>query len=77
MRPLTSPLEVSFVVFRDQTRSLPIVVTLMVPTAEYVALKVPSFGRSAAIAAAPKAMPVLNVKAVNLHVRDCIELSSP
>jgi hypothetical protein len=34
------------------TRSFPIVVTLMVPNAEYVLLKVPSFGRSAAIDAA-------------------------
>src|ERR1700674_5107974 len=36
----------------NMTRSFPIVVTLMVPNAEYVLLKVPSFGRSAAIDAA-------------------------
>ena len=39
-------------------------------------LKLPSFGKSAAFAAAPKAMLVPNVKADKVHVRGCIELSS-
>ena len=56
--------------------SFPIWVALNVPEPENVPLYVPSFGKSAAIAAAPKAMLVLSVKADNMHVRDCIELSS-
>jgi hypothetical protein len=54
------------------SRSFPIGLALTVPTAAYVPLYVPSFGRSAAIAAAPKAMAVVSVKADKMDVRCCI-----
>src|SRR5271165_710962 len=52
-------------------------VALFVPEAEYVTLNVPSFGKSSAIAAAPKAMAALSVTADNRHARGCIACSFP